>query len=138
MGGVLNKTGQTEEARRSTSRGLGIVLSLSERPAALPRELNGYAVALLTCEPADLRNPAGALRIARRAAEVTRTADPAILDTLALAYYQSGDAPRAVEAEQKALSLLKPSEPEGSLSATWKEYEANLAKFKKALHRPGS
>ena len=82
---------------------------------------------LLTCEPADLRDPRAALRLARDACAMTDDADPAYLDTLALAQHLTGDTPAAIETEKKALSLLPPDASDRG------EYEAALAKFEAAL-----
>ena len=62
----------------------------------------------MTCEPADLRGPETALRLARDACAMTHNEDPSFLNTLALAQHLTGDTPAAIETEKKALSLLAP------------------------------
>jgi cytochrome c-type biogenesis protein CcmH/NrfG len=84
----------------------------------------------LTCEPADLRDPEAALRLAGDACARTDNANPGYLDTLALAQHLTGDTSSAIETEKKALSLLPPDAPGRS------DYEAALAKFEAALQEP--
>ncbi|MCH8825104.1 MAG: serine/threonine protein kinase [Planctomycetes bacterium] len=98
----------------------------ADRPGASVRDKNTCAWNLLTCEPPDLRDPETALRLAREASAMTNYANPAILDTLALAQHLTGDTAAAIETETKALSLLPPDAPRG-------EYEAALTKFEAAL-----
>ncbi len=97
------------------------------KPGASPYDKNACAWNLLTCEPADLRDPETALRLARDACAMTNNANHAFLDTLALAQHQTGDTPAAIETEMKALSLLPATAPGRS------DYEAALAKFEAAL-----
>jgi len=52
-----------------------------------------------------LRNPAAALRLAQRASDLTRSRNPAVLDTLAAARAAGGDFARAVATAKEALAL---------------------------------
>jgi hypothetical protein len=70
-----------------------------------------------------------ALRLARDAGATKRNADPAFLDTLALAQHLTGDTPAAIETEKKALSLLAPDAPDRG------DYQAALARFQAALEK---
>ena len=99
----------------------------ADQPGASVNDKNACAWNLLTCEPADLRDPETALRLAHEAVDMTGGADPEILDTLALAQHLTGDTAAAIETEKKALSLLP---AQGSLRG---DYEAALAKFEAAL-----
>jgi tetratricopeptide (TPR) repeat protein len=99
----------------------------ADRPGASALDKNELAWDLLTCEPADLRDPETALRLAGDACAMTDNANPGYLDTLALAQHRTGDTPAAIETEKKALSLLP---PDASLRA---ELEATLARFEAAL-----
>ena len=67
--------------------------------------LNRLAQLLATDENASLRNGAEAVRLAERAAELTDSQDAALEDTLAAAYAETGQFPRAVETARKALQL---------------------------------
>ena len=89
--------------------------------------LNAFVWALLTCDSADLRDPTAALPLAQRAVEKSGGKDPGILDTPALAYFLTGDIAKAIEVEEKALSLLPPGD-----SQVRKDLEKNLARFRDA------
>ncbi|MEE9211392.1 MAG: tetratricopeptide repeat protein, partial [Phycisphaeraceae bacterium] len=60
---------------------------------------------LATHPDPDIREPNEAVRLARRAAELTKYQDAAILDTLAAALAASGQFDRAISAAQAALAL---------------------------------
>ena len=96
-----------------------------EDPDASVQVLNAAAWDLLTNEHAELRDPARALPLAQRAVDGSGGVDPAILDTLAKAWFDTGDVAKAVETQQKAVSLLPPGD-----SPLRKELEANLAKYR--------
>ena len=68
--------------------------------------LNGAAWDLLTLTPETLRDPIAALELALRANELSGYEKPTHLDTLALAYHRTGETRKAVELQQKAISLL--------------------------------
>lgn len=69
-----------------------------------------------------------ALRVATRAVELTEGKEAAILDTLALVYFERGDVRRAVEIQERAWELSK----SGPYS---KEIEERLEKFRAALEK---
>ncbi len=98
-----------------------------EGPDASARVLDVAAWHLLTNQHAELRDPARALPLARRAVDKAGGVDPGTLDTLALAQHLTGDTPAAIETEKKASSLLPPDAPGRG------DYEAALAKFEAAL-----
>ena len=91
----------------------------ADRPGESARDKNGCAWALLTCEPADLRDPEAALPLAIEANDATDHRNPMYLDTLSLAYHLTGDIAKAVENQKKAISLLRADADRG-------EYEAAL------------
>ena len=62
-----------------------------------------YAVA-----DAPVRNPEKAVELATKAATITRSRQPTVLDTLAEAYFAAGNRDKAVETEKRAI-LLAPS-----------------------------
>ncbi|HKQ75994.1 MAG TPA: protein kinase [Blastocatellia bacterium] len=124
---LLAQTGQIAEARRLSLRALSIKKAHAEQPEATANDLNFYAWALLTAEPSDLRDPADALAHARRAVDMTKGNAPNILNTLAMAYHLTGDYARAVETEQKAISLLKADSP------ARREFETDLARYRRQL-----
>lgn len=127
-GPTLIAAGYVGEARASTSRGLALLRDQAQRPEAGPTDKNEYASWLLTCEPADARRPAEALRFAQQAVAAAPT--PVYLDTLALAYFATGDRQRAIETGDRALAALpalKAGEKPTGLRA---EIERHLASFK--------
>ncbi|HEY3444519.1 MAG TPA: tetratricopeptide repeat protein [Paludibaculum sp.] len=67
--------------------------------------LGNLAWLLATCPDANVRNGAEAATLAERAAELTRRADPVILDTLAAAYAEAGRFSDAINAAEQALAL---------------------------------
>jgi tetratricopeptide (TPR) repeat protein len=123
---LLAQTGQPAEARHLALRALSVRKALAEQPAATANDLNNYAWALLTVEPAELRDPAAALPYAQRAVELIKGKAPKLLGTLALAYHLTGDHARAVETEQQAIALLKAD------SLVRRELETRLAQFQAA------
>lgn len=124
MGYVLGVQGKVEEARVHVAELIEQYRKIAERPGADAALLNDYAWLLLTCEPADLRDPSAALPMATRAVELSNGKDPGLLDTLALAHHLTGDADQAVETQRRALALLPEEE-----SPPRKELENNLVRF---------
>ena len=104
-GALLAQQGRVAEARSSTARGVAIARELAGRASATPDELNRYAQILLTCQPADLRDAAAALRSAEQAVLKSSGRDPKSLQVLAQAYLQNGDTTRAAETQRRVASL---------------------------------
>jgi Zn-dependent protease with chaperone function len=67
--------------------------------------LNNLAWLYATCVDETFRNPIRALELAKRAATIETS--PHILDTLAESYYVNGRYEEAIEAEKRALSMVK-------------------------------
>jgi twitching motility protein PilT len=67
--------------------------------------LNNLAWIMATNEIAKLRNGKEALKHAERALVISQGKDPAILDTLAAAYAETGDFPKAVAVARKAMDM---------------------------------
>jgi non-specific serine/threonine protein kinase/serine/threonine-protein kinase len=129
---LLAQSGKLDEARRMTSRSLAITRELASRDDATPDDLFTYAQIFLTCTPADLRDPSTALQYAKRSVEKSGGKDSDSLDLLAQAYFQSGDPAHAIEAEQKALSALPPSQGQEPVSSPRRKMEQQLARYKAA------
>jgi thiol-disulfide isomerase/thioredoxin len=68
-----------------------------------------------------------ALYIAQKAVEASKSEDPAIMDTLAMAYYRKGDLDKAIETQEKAVALLDKVKADDQ---TRKELTDRLARFK--------
>jgi len=129
LGDLLSKGGDRQSGQRLLTRGVALQKSLADRPDASPGEVKDYATTLLSCDPGRPCDAASALPYAKRAVELTKASDPPSLETLALAYFRTGDPARAVQAEQKALALA-------TSPAARAPYQTNLAKFQRALaHR---
>jgi serine/threonine protein kinase/tetratricopeptide (TPR) repeat protein len=129
---TLSRTGQAAEARRYLTRALEMQKAQADKPEAVGDRIDDYPWSLLTCEPAELRDPAAALPYAQLAAERTRENDPNILKTLALAYHLTRDPARAMDAAQKALALLPPRAGGKGDSLLRRELEAQMAKSQAA------
>ena len=128
--GLMAQHGDTAEARRMTTHGLALTRELANRSDVTPDDLSQYALTFLTCEPADLRDAATALRYAQASVAKTGETDSINLDILAQAYFQTGDRARAIAAEEKAMSLLAPAEANRPAPPLRQKLEANLATFK--------
>ncbi|HET9407500.1 MAG TPA: protein kinase [Candidatus Sulfotelmatobacter sp.] len=119
--------------RSNTIRGLSITRELASRADATADELSGYATNFLECEPAELREPATALKYAKESiAKGGKGAE--YLDVLARAYFMSGDVAQATATEEQALAILPPSDPKQRAAPMRSRIEGQLAKFKAARH----
>jgi non-specific serine/threonine protein kinase/serine/threonine-protein kinase len=127
---LLAGQGELDEARRLTKRGLTLTRELASRPDVTPDDLSQYALDFLTCEPADLREPSTALRYATASVDKSGGSDSGNLDILAQAYFQSGDRTRAIDTEERAMSLLAPPVPGQPDPPMRRRIESQLAKFK--------
>lgn len=84
---------------------------------------------LIVDEKTQLKKPdyKTAILIAEKAVKVSKSADPAAMDTLAYAYYKNGDVKKAVTIEKQAIALLD-KDPQTD-AATKKEYADRLSLF---------
>jgi serine/threonine protein kinase len=119
-----NLTGSTDDARMVASELLALQKQAAEGPDADARTKNMYAMTLMTCDPADLRDPYEALRFAEAACQQSDFEEPMYLDTLALAYHLTGRAEKAIEAQRRALSLLGEHVARAGYEERLAEYEA--------------
>ncbi len=126
------KLKDAEQAARCIGTALQIERVRADKADATANDLNNHAWSLLTAELQEFRAPAAALRYARRAAQITGEADANILDTLALAYFMSGDPRRAAQTEEKAIALL----PEQS--SLRQGFEVSLDKYKAKVNAAGN
>jgi len=109
---ALRGEGKMDEARAVTREVIAHLKSRTDGPNATPMYLNDYAWLLLTCEPPDLRDPEAALAAAEKAVALTNESNFMLLDTLAKAYYDNGDATTAASTQRKAIALLSDDQPE--------------------------
>jgi rhomboid protease GluP len=82
---------------------------------------NNLAWLYATSEDPQYRNPAQALEHARRAVELSNWKEPIYIDTLAEAFYVSGNPQEAVRVEARALELDSKT-----------EYQDHMARYRKA------
>ena len=129
---LLAQSGKPVEARRLTSRGLGIARELAGRSDATPDDMSQYAATLLTCQPDDLCDPGAALLYAKKSVAKSGGANSDHLDVLAQAYFQNGEVTQAIETEEKALKLLPPPQPHQPDPPAWRRIKTQLARFKAA------
>ena len=88
--------------------------------------LNSVAMFLSTHPNNSIADPERALKLARRACELTNSEHPGLLDTLAVSYAATGDYDQAVGVAQKAITLARSS---GNQALT-KYIEAHMELFK--------
>jgi len=99
-----------------------ILLSLAREPDGLqrlreiaanapdsPRMLDELAWLLATYPDSKSRDGTEAVRLAERACDLTERRVPALLDTLAAAYAETGDFPRAISVAEEALNRARGS-----------------------------
>ena len=129
---VLMSIDRRVEARQDAARAIRMARAAAERPGAGGDALNEYAWALVSAEPAELRNPSQALIFARRALARAGSPNPVYLHTLGTAQYQSGHRADAVKTLEEALSLMPPN-PSGRALGIRKQIETDLARFKASL-----
>jgi hypothetical protein len=90
-----------------------------------------YAVDLDLKDEPDPRVARLALKALRRACELTGDEDMAIVDSLAVALFRTGNFVAAALTQEKALRLLEEQDPDRS-HPYFKSFEAQLARFRKA------
>jgi serine/threonine protein kinase/tetratricopeptide (TPR) repeat protein len=108
---VLRVQGKVAETRPLVVERLERLKRATQRPDADAAAFNAYAWELLTCEPADLRDPEAALPAAQRAVDLDGGNDASILDTLALALQMTGDLDQAIEIQQQAVAQARAGGP---------------------------
>ncbi len=106
--------GNQEAAHQAAQEAVRLLAQTAEKPGAGAVEWNEYADALLKLEWPDLLQPTKALDLAQNAVTATHRTNPFFLDTLAWAYFRTGNAPQAAETEREAIRLL-PADAKGGL-----------------------
>jgi len=89
--------------------------------------LNAMAWRIVDETPDELRDLDFALRIAKRASDLTDNKDPMILDTLARCYWDMGKKYKAIAWQEKAVANVDDDQMNASIIATLNEYKATLA-----------
>ncbi len=89
--------------------------------------LNAMAWGIVDETQDELRDLDFALRIAKRASDLTDNKDPMILDTLARCYWDMGKKYKAIAWQEKAVANVDDDQMNASIIATLNEYKATLA-----------
>ena len=110
------------EVERAHAQLRQILISLAKEPDGLPRlreitanapdsprMLDELAWLLATYPDSKSRDGTEAVRLAKRACDLTERRIPALLDTLAAAYAETGDFPRAISVAEEALNRARGS-----------------------------
>ena len=117
------RAGRSSDAERYTQRAIAVEKTWAERPNATARDWNDYAVILLNCKPPQLRQPPLALTVARKAAEMSGGRDADILETLAKAFWETGEREQAARVERDAIAVHKAkAEQPGATAIDWNDY----------------
>jgi tetratricopeptide (TPR) repeat protein len=98
LGSAFHRKGQSPEAIAHYEKALEI------EPSAVAAQ-NNLAWILATCSDGSLRDGGRALKLARRATELSGGTDPLILHTLAAAYAETGQFSEAVKTARRALQF---------------------------------
>jgi tetratricopeptide (TPR) repeat protein len=109
--------------------GLQRLRDIAENTPDSPRMLDELAWLLATDPESRTRDGTEAVRLAERACGLTERKIPALLDTLAAAYAEAGDFPRAISAAEEALNRARSS---GDTDAV-KLSESILASLRQSL-----
>jgi tetratricopeptide (TPR) repeat protein len=128
-------TGKPVEARRDAKRSLEIAKEVADLPNANPDQIYTYAWLAVTTDPADLRDPKGALPYAKRAVELRGSHNSLSLHVLAQAYAGVGDYARAEETELKALAEYAPVKPGDRVPVQQKMMEDYLKEISAGLKK---
>ena len=103
-----NNLGRVFLARNDFANGIAQYQKAFEIAPQSPLYQNNLAWQLATCPNSSLRNGARAVELAKQASQLSGGNDPIILNTLAAAYAEDRQFPRAVETARQALRLAGP------------------------------
>jgi len=85
--------------------------------------LNEFAWIILTNPRVKHRDHELAMTAAKKAYDLSKGLNPAIVDTYARAFFDTGDKAKAIEYQQKAVDLAKEPQMKKSMEATLKKYQ---------------
>jgi tetratricopeptide (TPR) repeat protein len=122
---VLLEQGKVQEARPLWLSLLDRRREEADGPEADARALIAVASSLLRVPHVEWQDAETALVYAQRAVASPGGEQPVYFHTLAQAYFRTGDRQKAVETEERALTMLGPDDEEAR-----KDLEATLAEFK--------
>jgi pentatricopeptide repeat protein len=118
--------------KKDGAKACPLAKKLSEAKKDDAKLLNELAWTILDTPDLKNRDLDLAMTIAKRAAEVSKHNDPAILDTLARAYYEKGDLGKAIEFQTKAVEKSEknselPDEVKTQIRETLEKYQNKKA-----------
>jgi TPR repeat protein len=87
--------------------------------------MNSLAWSLATSMDPKLRDGSNAVKFAERAVAARSPKDPNMLDTLAAAYAEAGEFPKAVSTQKEAIGLLGDEQAKKDFATRLKLYESN-------------
>jgi tetratricopeptide (TPR) repeat protein len=124
-GNLCIRLGRIPEGQRLASEALSYLKETAQIGNANPVELAIAARSLLECEVRSLRDPKLALAYIQRAA-AKNAQDSEMQEILGEAYWQNGDREHAIQAVERALSLIEqgPTPSRQTLERTLARYRA--------------
>jgi thiol-disulfide isomerase/thioredoxin len=122
---AVTKFGYLLLQRKDATRAYAYAATAADGPVKdSPDALKAIAWMTLAEPGVERRDVALAARLARRADDLTKHSDPGVLDTLARAMFDSGDAPGAIDAQKRAVEVcLLPSQKQ-ELQQRLRQYTA--------------
>jgi len=114
------------------SKELNYLISLHPRPVTLARALSDRAWFQATCPDSSFRNGQQAVKDAKAACSIMQWKDEDMIDTLAVAYAETGDFKSAVQYVSQALAM------KGVSSESAKVFREHLAWFQQQKRIPAS
>jgi Tfp pilus assembly protein PilF len=114
------------------SKEFNYLISLHPRPVTLARALSDRAWFQATCPDSSFRNGQQAVKDAKAACSIMQWKDEDVIDTLAVAYAETGDFKSAVQYVSQALAM------KGVSSESAKVFREHLAWFQQQKRIPAS
>lgn len=115
-----------KDVKAAVAYATGIMKDLKDEPMSA-QILNNFAWTMIDPDGPEIENPDYdfALAAAEKASKMLKDEDPAVLDTLGLAFFKKGDIKKAIATQEKAVELGKKHEIEGlgELEDRLKEYK---------------
>jgi tetratricopeptide (TPR) repeat protein len=111
IGALKSQLGLPSDSAAITQRSLKLLLQAAQGSQAAAGDIALAVDAELNAEPASIRDPAVAVRLAAQGVEMTHHREATYLLLLAKAYRVTGDTNRASQAATEGLALLPPIQP---------------------------
>jgi len=108
---LLLEQGRTSDGAKYAKDGLDDLENLADQPGATAQYLREASIALMVTPIPALRDYPRALRYALRADELSNGKEPTAVAYLAMAYANTGDAPKALETVERGLAIVPAAAP---------------------------